>query len=286
MARINGKTPLRRTPSKPTVRVQNGLFAGGRAIAGIDLATPRAAWLLDVALRLGRAGLPTGHQHEPLELSDEHSVLVEHPGVHLHGAAIGLGLRLLLLEHLGLAEERVAVENGGRVLELFRGQVRDRLPAHVAHRHPQRERIDERANDDIAPLLGFGRVHVVDVERVVVHGYQAEEMIVGLRHRLGGPVLVHGADLELLEIAPVGVRAARLARGLVGLDGLGLGHGSPWLISRPTLDTRAPSAAPRRYGSWSRRHRRPTCETPAISTSPSRSTPPSRRARSRSSPPA
>src|SRR5215218_5102937 len=41
-------------------------------------------------------------------------------------------------------------------------------------------------------------------------------MILGLGHRLGRPVLVDGSDLELLQVAPVLVRAGRLSLGLVG----------------------------------------------------------------------
>jgi hypothetical protein len=54
------------------------------------------------------------------------------------------------------------------------------------------------------------------VQRVVVHRQQAEEVIVGLGHGLRGPVLVDGADLELLQIAPVLACAGGLALGLVG----------------------------------------------------------------------
>ena len=171
--------------------------------------------------------VPARHEHEPLELGHEHAVLVEDARVHLHGAAVGLGLRLLLLEHLGLAEERVAVEHRRRMLELFGGEVGDRLAADVAHRHAERQRVDERAHDDVAALLGGGRVDVVDVQRVVVHGDQAEEVVVGLGDGLGRPVLVHVADLELLQVAAVGVGAARLARGLIGLQcsPIGLGCG-------------------------------------------------------------
>jgi hypothetical protein len=61
---------------------------------------------------------------------------------------------------------------------------------------------------------------------VVVHGDEAEEMVVRLGHRLRGPVLVDGADLELLEVAPVGMGSGRLAGGLIGLDGSGFrAHG-------------------------------------------------------------
>ena len=66
-------------------------------------------------------------------------------------------------------------------------------------------------------------------------------MVVGLGDGLRGPVLVDGADLELLQVAAVGVRAARLARGLVGLDGvwvslMGLSTVSFGRCSAPTLD--------------------------------------------------
>ena len=100
--------------------------------------------------------------------------------------------------------------------ELLGGEVGDRLAGDVADAHAERERVDERADDDVALLLRLGRVHVVEVQRVVVHRDQAEQVVVGLGHRLGGPVLVDVADLELLEVAAVGVRAGGLALGLIG----------------------------------------------------------------------
>ena len=92
------------------------------------------------------------------------------------------------------------------------------LPETSRDAHAERQRVDERPDDDVAALLGLRRVDVVDVQRVVVHRDQAEEVVVGLGDRLGGPVLVDGADLELLEVAAVGVGAGGLARGLLGLD--------------------------------------------------------------------
>src|SRR6185312_7019291 len=67
-------------------------------------------------------------------------------------------------------------------------------------------------------------------------------------HGLGGPVLVDGADLELLEVAAVGVSAARLARGLLGLDGMGLAHGLCGFSLR--------GSGARRAGPWQSRRRR------------------------------
>ena len=163
-------------------------------------------------------GIPPRNQHQALELGHENAVLVEHPGVHPDRPPVGLGLGRADLQHLGLAEQRVAVEHRRGVLELLGGEVRDRLAAHVRDAHPERQRVDQRPDDDVAALLGLGGVHVVDVQRVVVHRDQAEQVVVGLGDGLGRPVLVDGADLELLQVAPVGMGAAGLADGLVGVD--------------------------------------------------------------------
>jgi hypothetical protein len=40
----------------------------------------------------------------------------------------------------------------------------------------------------------------VDVQRMMVHGQQAEQVIVVLGDCFAGPVPVHRADLELLEV--------------------------------------------------------------------------------------
>jgi hypothetical protein len=52
----------------------------------------------------------------------------------------------------------------------------------------------------------------------MIHGDQAEQVVVRLRHRFRGPVLVHGTDLELFEVTAVRVRAGSLARNLISLD--------------------------------------------------------------------
>ena len=81
------------------------------------------------------AGVLARHQDQALELGDEDAVLVEHPGVDLDDAAVGLRLRGLDVEHLGLAEQGVAVEDRVGVAELFGRQVGDRLAGDVGDRH-------------------------------------------------------------------------------------------------------------------------------------------------------
>ena len=110
-------------------------------------------------------------------------------------------------------------KTGVRVRELLGREVGDRLAGDVADAHAERERVDERPDDDVALLLRLGRVDVVEVQRVVVHRDQAEQVIVGLGHGLRRPVLVDVADLELLEVAAVAVRARCLALALVGREG-------------------------------------------------------------------
>jgi hypothetical protein len=73
-----------------------------------------------------------------------------------------------------------------------------------------------------AALLRLPCVDVVYVQGMVVHGDQAEQVVVRLGHRLGRPVLVDGPHLELLEIAAVRMGARRLPGGLVSLDAHGL----------------------------------------------------------------
>src|SRR5579875_1469202 len=199
-----------------------------RRVAGCQRARRPARWLAKVpeqtlggpgaSLRRSGRGLAPRHEHDPLEVRDQHPILVEHPGVDANGAAIRLRARRLHLEHLRLAEQGVAVEDRGWMVELLCRQVGDRLAADVRDGHPQGERVDERADDDVATLLRARRVDVVDVQRVVGHRQQAEEVIVGLGDGLGRPVLVDGADFELLQVATVGMGAAGLARGLIGLD--------------------------------------------------------------------
>ncbi len=81
-------------------------------------------------------------------------------------------------------------------------EVGDGLARDVRHRHAEQQRVDVVADDDVLPELGrpLGVVGV-EVQRVVVHRQQAEEVVVVLRDRLAGPVPVDRTDLELLVAA-------------------------------------------------------------------------------------
>src|SRR5260370_1155528 len=91
---------------------------------------------------------------------------------------------------------------------------RDRPPAAPGRLHGWPA--DSLPGRDARVGLRAGSVDVVDVQGVVVHREQGEEVVVRLGHGLRRPVLVDGADLELLEVAAVAVGAGRLALGLVG----------------------------------------------------------------------
>ena len=84
-------------------------------------------------------------------------------------------------------------------------EVGDRRTRHVGHAHSQDEGVDQVAHDHVLVMdrLVLGEPGV-RVQRVVVHRDHAKEVVVGLGDRLAGPVLVHVADLELLEVATEG----------------------------------------------------------------------------------
>jgi len=191
------------------------------------------------------AGSRARDEHEPGEVGHERAVLVEDAGVDPDRAPVGLGPPRAPLEDLGLGEQRVAVDDGRRRMrQLLRGEVRDRLARDVRDGHPEGQGVDERSGHHVAPLLGAGGVDVVDVQRVVVHGQEAEEVVVGLRRGLGRPVAVDVADLELLEVAPVGAGAGGLALARVRAEGAAHGSADP---GGPGYTVRAAMRSPRDF---------------------------------------
>src|SRR5580704_9819203 len=113
--------------------------------------------------------------------------------------AAGLGRGRPLPEHGGLAVDGVAVEGRRHVLERLHFQVRDGLARDVRYRHAEQQRIDVVAYHHVPPEVGgLPGVVRVEVERVVVHGEEAEQVVVVLGDRLAGPVLVDRPGLELL----------------------------------------------------------------------------------------
>ena len=95
------------------------------------------------------------------------------------------------------------MERGRDVAQRLDLEVRDRLAGHVRHRHAEQDRVHVVAHHDVALEVG-GRLGVVrvEVQRMVVHGEQAEQVVVGLCHGLARPVPVDRPDLELLEVPP------------------------------------------------------------------------------------
>jgi hypothetical protein len=82
-------------------------------------------------------------------------------------------------------------------------QVGDGLAGDVRHGHAEQERVDVVARHHVAAEVGgLPGVVRVQVERMVVHRQQAEQVVVVLGDRLARPVLVDRADLELLVAAP------------------------------------------------------------------------------------
>ena len=152
---------------------------------------------------LGRR--PFRDHHAAPEVADLLAALVEPARLDRDHTAVGLALRLLLVEHLRLGVDRVAVERRLLVLQRLDLEVGDRDAADVGHRHAEHERIDEVAHHDVLAELGlaFGEPRV-RVQRMVVHRHHAEQVVVELGDRLARPVLVDVAGLEILEVTAEG----------------------------------------------------------------------------------
>src|SRR3954454_2808295 len=110
---------------------------------------------VDVVLAGGDRLVLAWHEDGPLELGDELAGLLEDPGVNLDHPAVGLRLRRSHLQNLGLAVERVAVEDRIGVAEVLGREVGDRLARHVGDGHADRQGVDERPDDDVLALLGL-----------------------------------------------------------------------------------------------------------------------------------
>jgi hypothetical protein len=84
---------------------------------------------------------------------------------------------------------------------------------HIRNTHAEHQRIHEIADDDIATLHAIGGEPVVGMQRMMVHGDHAKQMIVGFGDGLTRPMAVNIADNKILEASP--------ERSLVNGHGLG-----------------------------------------------------------------
>src|SRR6476661_7391922 len=115
-----------------------------------------------------------GHHHLAAEDADQRAVLVVALGLDVHDAAVVLGRALPLVEHLGLAVDRVAVEGRRDVAQRLDLEVGDRLAADVRHGHAQQQRVDVVADDDVLLelLVAAPELHAL-LLLLTVHGSPA-----------------------------------------------------------------------------------------------------------------
>src|SRR6478735_6842434 len=203
MSRVRGGLPAPGAGRSPLNPRGSGLAGclGSRLAAGPVLVGHRhgAAGLLAAA---GLEVVLLGHHDLAPEDAHHGAVLLVADRLDVDDAAVVLRGRLPLVEHGRLAVDRVAVEGRRDVAQRLDLEVGDGLARHVRHRHAEEQRVDVVPDDDVLPELRRPRGVVgVEVERVVVHRQQAEEVVVVLRDRLAGPVPVDRTDLELLVAA-------------------------------------------------------------------------------------
>src|ERR1700712_3612928 len=174
-----GGTTAQRNPSGSREGPPAGRGPPGRRRRGSALLRHRTVRLLGREGGLGRPGdRALGDHHLAPVDADDDAVLVVADGLDGHDAAVVLGARLLLVQPRRLAVDRVAVEDRLHVAERLDLEVRDRLARDVGDRHAEQQRVDVVPDDDVASLLGALGVVAVEVQRVVVHRDEAEEVVV------------------------------------------------------------------------------------------------------------
>src|ERR1022692_1914683 len=203
------------TKSRTVARMSRWISVRPSVCARRPMARLRICWSvnssggrLGTASRLGTAGLLAAAlldvrlgRHHYLAAEDAHqgAALRVAAGFDLHDAPVVLRLGRPLAEHGGLAVDGVAVERRREVPERLDLQVGDGLAGDVWHRHAEQQGVDVVAHHHVpAEVSGLLRVVRVQVQRVVVHGEEAEQVVVVLGDRLAWPVLVDRPDLELL----------------------------------------------------------------------------------------
>src|SRR5229473_7856969 len=129
-------------------------------------------------------------------------ILGEAGGAHGDDADVGSRARLSDFEHLGARVDRVALEDRVGQTHLVPSEIRHHVLRYVAHALTGHQRQREGAVDERLSELGQGGVLVVEMNRRCVLREEREPDIVRRRDRAAERVLIHVADLEVLEEPP------------------------------------------------------------------------------------
>src|SRR2546426_8041341 len=93
------------------------------------------------------------HQHAAAQRQDHFAMLIARPRFDIDHAAIRFVLRLALLEHFSLSIDRIAVKSRRMVLDALVFEISDAAPAHIRHRHADRQAEDESPVDQPLAML-------------------------------------------------------------------------------------------------------------------------------------
>src|SRR6267142_4049148 len=174
------------------------------ASAAVFLAFSNLRWLSPGTNRNDRIGLDLRfamHQAGPAAACHHLAALIGHGVLELDDTLVRPRLALALGDDLGVRLERIAVKYRFWKLDVGHAEVADRgaerriVDAHADH---DAERI-EAVEQPLAEFGIFGEMRIY-MQRLRVHGQQAEHRVVHLGHGPGEFMMKLPADLELLEI--------------------------------------------------------------------------------------
>lgn len=139
------------------------------------------------------------HEHLAAEAEYGPARLVDGHGFDAHDTAVRLGFRGTGFKHGGAGMEGVTDMHRVEMLDPLIFEIGDGLTADIPHGHANDEAEDEGADDEHLAVLGLTRVFPVEMDWMMVHGEQAEQIVIRLGDRLPGLVVVNIAKGEVIE---------------------------------------------------------------------------------------
>ena len=87
------------------------------------------------------------------------------------------------------------------VLNILVHQCRDRSQAHIRNAHADGQAEHKRSVHQALSVLELGTIVLVDMQRVLVHGHEAEHRVVEFGNRPAGPMAINFTHFKIFVVS-------------------------------------------------------------------------------------
>lgn len=148
--------------------------------------------------------MPLRYENMSAQGEDFFRPLVISTRLNMDDASVRIALGYLDRKDFCLGGQRIADEHRAIVAYLIISKIGVRLTTDIRDRHPRHETENVSTNhEDLAVLVAFAEF-LVEMNRMMIHGEQAKQIVVTLGDRLSGVMLENIARLEILEVMSEG----------------------------------------------------------------------------------